>query len=457
MAAWIQWINSYLWGWPMVLLLGSVHLYMTVRTGFIQRKLFLAIRLSFSRGSSAAGEVSPFAALATALASTIGTGSIVGVGTAIALGGPGAVLWMWLTGILCIATKYSESLIGIKYRMRTKDGSMLGGAMYALSQGLGCPWAGALFAALTVLASFGVGCAVQANAVSSMVQANFGLPLWSSGLVMTLLAGWVMLGKAGSVSRVCTALVPLMSGFYLLGCLLILYWNRAFLGQAIALICSQAFAPAAAGGGLTGYGVTLALRYGMARGLFSNEAGMGSAPIVDATAQTPNAPRQALVSASAVFWDTVVICAITGLVITCRLIAAPELFPPGMNGALLTAKAFAQIPVLGPLVLVGGMLTFAFSSILGWSFYGERCVEYLVGVKGLLPYRLLYLAVLFIGSLAAVSLIWDIADGLNALMVLPNVAAVLLLSPQIARETRYYVYGNRIEEQDPTPIPLIKK
>ncbi|MEG1537734.1 MAG: amino acid carrier protein, partial [Clostridiales bacterium] len=341
----------------------------------------------------------------------------------------------------------------------TADGMMLGGAMYALETALKCKWGANLFAVFTVLASFGIGCTVQANAVSSTVQANFGVPLWISGVVITVLAGSVILGGIKSVTRVCTKLVPVMSIFYIVGCGIILFLNRAYLGQAIEMICTSAFTPRAAGGGFIAAGVMQSLRYGMARGLFSNEAGMGSAPIVDAAAQTPNAPRQALVSASGVFWDTVVLCALTGLVLVSEVICNPAVSATAAggvaNGATLTAQAFAQIPVVGPIVLVGGLITFAFSTILGWSYYGERAMEYLCGKRGIIPYRLLYVLILFVGSVVAIGLVWALADTFNALMAIPNIIAVLALSGVVARDTRYYVYGQRISEQDATPIPFV--
>ncbi|MEG1997540.1 MAG: alanine:cation symporter family protein, partial [Clostridiales bacterium] len=273
----------------------------------------------------------------------------------------------------------------------------------------------------------------------STVQANFGVPLWISGVVITVLAGSVILGGIKSVTRVCTKLVPVMSIFYIVGCGIILFLNRAYLGQAIEMICTSAFTPRAAGGGFIAAGVMQSLRYGMARGLFSNEAGMGSAPIVDAAAQTPNAPRQALVSASGVFWDTVVLCALTGLVLVSEVICNPAVSATAAggvaNGATLTAQAFAQIPVVGPIVLVGGLITFAFSTILGWSYYGERAMEYLCGKRGIIPYRLLYVLILFVGSVVAIGLVWALADTFNALMAIPNIIAVLALSGVVARDT----------------------
>ena len=452
-------MNKYLWGWPMVILLMGTHIYMTIRTGFIQRKIYLAIKLSVTKDKDAQGDVSAFGALSTALASTIGTGNIIGVGTAIALGGPGAVLWMWISGIFGIATKYSESLIGVKYRVQTSDGTMLGGAMYAFETALKCKLGGVIFAVLTSLAAFGIGCIVQTNAVSSAVNANFGVPYGISGIIITVSIAVVILGGVKSITRVCTKLVPFMAAFYMIGCLIILYINRVYIGEALSLICTSAFSTRAAGGGFVGAGIMAATRYGVARGLFSNEAGMGSAPIVDAAAQTRNAARQALVSSSGVFWDTVVLCALTGLVLVTTIISNPAVAYTETgafaNGATLTSHAFSQIPVIGPIVLVGGLITFAFSTILGWSYYGERGMEYLFGKKGIMPYRILFVIIVFIGSIMALSLVWEVADALNALMALPNIIAILLLSNMIARDTQYYVYDGHINEKDNTPIPFI--
>ncbi len=446
MADWVAQINAVLWGWPMIGLLCSVHVLLTVRSGFIQRKMFLALRLSFSGGGGNPGEFSSFSALATALASTIGTGSIVGVGAAIALGGPGAVFWLWVAGFFAFATKYGEALLGVKYRIQDAQGRTLGGAMYVLSRGLGLPLAGILFAVCAVLASLGIGSAVQANAVTSLLYVNLGIPTATSGLLLMLLTAAVLLGGARYIAKACTALVPLMTVLYLLCCLYILWQNRCLIGPSIAWICREAFSPAALGGGASG-GMLLALRYGLARGLFSNEAGMGSAPLVDAAAQTPNAPRQALISASAVFWDTLVVCALTGLVLVSQMLAHPQVFAPGMDGAALTSLAFSQIPPAGPIALVGGMIAFAFSSVLGWSFYGERCCLYLWGEKSLPVYRLFYLAALLAGSMGGGDLVWGTADLLNALMCLPNILSLVLLSSQISRDTAYYVYGQRLQER----------
>jgi AGCS family alanine or glycine:cation symporter len=451
-------IDDWLWGpWLLIVLFGT-HIFLTIKTGFIQRNLGLGIRLSVTKDPDAPGDVSQFGALTTALASTIGTGNIIGVGTAIALGGPGAVLWMWLTGVFGIATKYAESFIAVKFRVKTEKGMMLGGAMYALERGLKMKWLAVLFAAFAAIAAFGIGTGVQANAVASLVNETFKIPNWVSGLVMAALVSLVLLGGLQWITRVCTALVPFMALLYVAGCLLLLGLNHAFVIPAIIEICTSAFSARAAGGGFIGAAVMTAARYGIARGLFSNESGMGSAPIVAAAAKTRNPVRQALVSSTGTFWDTVVICLMTGLVVVSSVLANPAIQAEHFdNGGILTHTSFGQIPLVGSIVLTFGLLTFAFSTILGWSYYGERCAEYLFGSKINIPYRILYIIITFLGTILSLGVVWDIADALNALMALPNIAAVLLLSPLIAKETKYYLGGSknkRIDEVDAAPVPL---
>lgn len=452
----VQWINTtnqWVWAWPTMGLLLGTHLFMTVRTGGIQRKLLTAIRLSVTKDPDAEGEVSQFATLTTALASTIGTGNIIGVGTSIALGGPGAVFWCWITGIFGIATKYAESLIAVKYRVKTPDGRMQGGAMYALERGLHLKWLGVLFALFGTLASFGIGCATQVNAIATVCQANLGIPPWLVGLVVAALTALVIFGGIRTIANVCEKLVPFMAAFYILGCLGILAYNHDYLASAVATILRLAFTPGAAAGGLTGGGIMLAMRYGIARGLFSNESGMGSAPIVAAAAQTRNPVRQALVSASGTFWDTVVVCLMTGLVLVSSIMKNPAIDMGSISdGGILTTLAFDQIPVLGPVILVVGIISFAFSTVLGWSYYGERCLEYLVGSKGQRFYRIVYVAVAAIAPVVALNLVWTVADTLNALMAIPNLIAVLLLSGVVARETRQYIGDLDRHCEDPVPV-----
>lgn len=453
----VTWVDGKVWGWGMILLLLGTHLFMTVRTGFIQRKTITkGIKLSVSKEPDADGEVSQFGALATALASTIGTGNIIGVGTAVTLGGPGAVLWCWLTGVFGIATKYSESLIAVKYRVKTEDGRMQGGAMYALERGLHMRWLGLIFAVFAGFASFGIGCATQVNAIATVCSENLHINKAVVGIIVGVLTAVVIFGGIKSIARVCERLVPFMALFYVLGCIVILGINYDYIIPAITTICRLAFQPGAAAGGLVGSGIMLAMRYGVARGLFSNESGMGSAPIAAAAAQTRNPVRQALVSSTGTFWDTVVVCLMTGLVLVSTIMKNPAINANEItDGGVLTSLAFDQIPVIGPLILVVGIISFAFSTILGWAYYGERCVEYFAGKKGLIPYRVLYIAVAVIAPVVALDVVWDIADILNALMAIPNLIAVLLLSPVIVKETKKYL--NNLDAKDETEIPVIKK
>ena len=453
----VTWVDGKVWGWGMILLLLGTHLFMTVRTGFIQRKTITkGIKLSVSKEPDADGEVSQFGALATALASTIGTGNIIGVGTAVALGGPGAVLWCWLTGVFGIATKYSESLIAVKYRVKTEDGRMQGGAMYALERGLHMRWLGLIFAVFAGFASFGIGCATQVNAIATVCNENLHINKAVVGIIVGVLTAVVIFGGIKSIARVCERLVPFMALFYVLGCIVILGINYDYIIPAITTICRLAFQPGAVAGGLVGSGIMLAMRYGVARGLFSNESGMGSAPIAAAAAQTRNPVRQALVSSTGTFWDTVVVCLMTGLVLVSTIMKNPAINANEItDGGVLTSLAFDQIPVIGPLILVVGIISFAFSTILGWAYYGERCVEYFAGKKGLIPYRVLYIAVAVIAPVVALDVVWDIADILNALMAIPNLIAVLLLSPIIVKETKKYL--DDLDAKDDTEIPVIKK
>ena len=453
----VQSVDNVVWGWAMILLLLGTHLFLTIRTGFIQRKTITkGIPLSVSKEDGADGEVSQFGALTTALASTIGTGNIIGVGTAIALGGPGAVLWCWLTGVFGIATKYSESLIAVKYRVKTEDGRMQGGAMYALDRGLNMKWLGMIFAVFAGFASFGIGCATQVNAIAEVCNNNLGIEPWIVGVVIAVLTAFVIFGGIKAIASVCEKLVPFMAIFYVLGCLIILGINHEFVIPAITTICQLAFAsPKTVVGGLVGGGLRAAIQYGVARGLFSNESGMGSAPIAAAAAKTKNPVRQALVSSTGTFWDTVVVCLMTGLVLVSTMLKNPDVVSSQItDGGELTTLAFSQIPYFGPFILVVGIITFAYSTILGWAYYGERCVEYFSGRKGLIPYRILYVAVALIAPVLALDLVWLIADVLNALMAIPNLIAVLLLSPVIVKETKKYI--NNLDAVDDTPIPVIK-
>ena len=430
----IKSISNFLWGWPMIIMLLGTHLYLTVRLRFPQFKIFKAIKLSLTRDKDAPGDVSQFGALATSLAATIGTGNIVGVATAVALGGPGAVFWCWITGVLGIATKYAEGLLAVKYRVKTRSGKMIGGPMFALQKGLGLKWLAVLFCIFTAFASFGIGNMVQSNAITVLCHETMQVPEWSIGLCITILAALVILFGVKGISRVCTALVPFMALLYVLGCLYILFVNIDHVVPALSLIVESAFNPSAAGGGFVGGSIILTARYGIARGLFSNESGMGSAPIVAAAAQTKNPVHQALVSSSGTFWDTVVICLLTGLVIVSSVLAYPEITFD--DGGTLTKMAFSKIPYVGTPLLTFGIITFAFSTILGWSYYGERAVEYLGGCRMIWAYRMLYIGAIFLGSVFELSMVWNLSDLMNALMALPNLVSLLLLSGVVLAETR---------------------
>jgi AGCS family alanine or glycine:cation symporter len=443
----VNWMNGYLWGPPMLVALIGTHLYLTFRLRFIQRYTWLAIKMSFKSDGVGTGDVSHFGALTTALAATVGTGNIVGVATAISLGGPGAILWMWLTGVFGIATKYSEALLSVKYRQKTSDGTMLGGPMYVLEKGLGLKWLGVIFCIVTAIAAFGIGNMVQANSISVLVKETFNVPAWITGLIIAALTAVVILGGIQSIASVCEKFVPFMCIFYVLGCAIILAINWQYLGEAFSLIIKSAFTPRAAGGGFIGASVMMAARYGIARGLFSNESGLGSAPIVAAAAKTRNPVRQALVSSTGTFWDTVVICAMTGLVLVSCMLRNPESFT-ALSGPQLTKQAFLLIPIVGPIILVVGLLTFVFSTILGWSYYGERAVEYLFGKKAIRPYRYAWVVAVFVGSVASLAIVWDFADAMNALMAIPNMIALWFLGKVLVNETKKYLWDRKLDENE---------
>jgi len=431
MEALLQTVSDFVWGPPLLILLFGTHLFLTARLGFVQRHIGKAIRLSFQRTGEGKGDISHFGALMTALAATIGTGNIVGVATAVAAGGPGAVLWMWLTGVFGISTKYAEALLSVKFRTVTKGGCMAGGPMYVLERGLGLKWLAVLFALFTSIAAFGIGNMVQANSVSTLVGQTFGVPSWATGLALTSLTALVVLRGIRSIASACEKLVPFMAVFYILGCLFLLILGWETLPATLRLILNSAFTGQAAIGGFAGAGVREAVRYGIARGLFSNESGLGSAPIVAAAAQTKNPVRQALVSSTGTFWDTVVVCAMTGLVIV-----NSGKWTAGLDGAHLTRDAFSTIPIAGPVLLTVGLLTFVISTIFGWCYYGEKAIEYLLCSRSVFPYRICWVAAVMIGSVATLRVVWSFADIANGLMALPNLASLILLSRVAAEETR---------------------
>ncbi|MCD8316995.1 MAG: sodium:alanine symporter family protein [Eggerthellaceae bacterium] len=466
----IDTIDDWVWGIPMLVILLGAHIFLTIRTRFIQRKIPMAIKLSFTKDPNTPGDISQFGALCTALSATIGTGNIVGVGTAILAGGPGAVFWMWMTGVFGIATKYAETYVSVKYRVKDHDGRMLGGAMYAWERGFKRKdgtipkWArvGAiLFAAFAAIASFGIGSAVQSSAMTEVFTTNIpDCPAWAVGIAIVIVISLVIFGGVKVISRVCERLVPIMAILYVVGCLIILGINWQYVGPAFVAIVVGAFNPQAVFGGAFGVTVMLALQFGCARGRFSNESGLGSAPIVAAAASTRNPARQALVSMTGTFWDTVVICLITGLVLVSTMLSDGTIIQ-GITaetitkGAELTSAAFAEIPIVGTPILVIGMVLFAYSTILGWSYYGNRCITYLFGKHAIRPYQVVYVIIAFLGAIGIGDVVWTISDITNALMAIPNIVMVVLLSGLIARETVHYVYDKNLMEVDDTPIPQI--
>jgi len=461
-------LDGIVWGPAMIALLLGSHLFLTVRLGFIQRRLPQAIRLSWANDKGAEGDISNFGALSTALAATIGTGSIVGVATAIISGGPGAVFWMWVAGIFGIATKYAEVFVSVKYRVKDHNGEMLGGAMYAWERafsrnGKPRPWAKAfavLFALFAAIAAIGTGSAVQANAMTGIITSNFAsVPAWAVGVVVVVLSGAVILGGVQKISSVCEKLVPIMAVGYALGCVAILVMNAEYLGPALWEILVCAFTPRAAFGGAVGSGILVALQFGCARGLFSNESGLGSAPIIAAAAQTRNPAQQALVAMTGTFWSTVVICLLTGIVLVSTMLAYPEIQdailadPEVFAGAQLSSIAFSKIPFIGTPILVLGMVAFSYSTILGWSYYGSRCVTYLFGKRAVKPYQVAYVLIAFLGAIGVGDAVWLVSDIGNALMAIPNIVVVLALSGLVARETKHYVYDDNIDEESSDIIP----
>lgn len=450
----LLWIdNNIMWGPLMIVFLLGTHIYLTYKTGFIQKRVFKGITESLRSDASKKGDLSVFASLMTALSSTIGTGNIIGVGTAVAAGGPGAVLWTWIGGIFGIATKYSESFIAVKYRKKQEDGSYMGGAMTAFEH-LKRPAMGKVFAWCCALGAFGIGCSSQSKALVDVMYNNFNVHTSISALIICVLTALVVFGGVKVIANVCEKLVPFMSIVYVLGCLIILAINARFLPETIAVIIASAFTKRAAIGGFIGTTIIQAARAGIARGLFSNEAGMGSAPQATAASVAKNAVKPALVGSTGVFWDTVVVCLMTGLVIVSSIIGNDSIsciLADGsvISGAGLVSACFNQIPILGKPLLTFGIITFAYSTILGWSYYGENCIKYLFGKKAIRIYQVLWIIVIFIGAIASEGSVWTLADILNAAMCIPNVIAVLMLRSVIAKETEYYLYGGRLEEADP--------
>lgn len=422
-------INQFLWGGPMIVLLLGTHLYFTYSLHFVQRNIKKAIRLSLSSDTDAHGNASSFSTLTTTLAATLGTGNIIGVSTAIALGGPGAVFWCWLTGIFGMATTYAECYLGIFYRIKDKNGNYHGGPMYAMEYGLKNKPLAVIFCICTILSAYGMGCSTQSHAISD-VASRFGVSPYITGIVTAVVIGLVIIGGVSWIQKFCMKLVPAMALFYILGCFFILCMNYQYLFETIKVIFQAAFAPSAIAGGLIGGSFLLAARYGISRGLFTNEAGLGSAAIAAADTKNQDPREQALVSMSATFWDTVVMCAITGIVIISTILKLPDSIK-GLSYSELTTAAFAQLPLLGSGMLSVSLVAFATATLIGWSYFGEKAVRYLFGTKRISIYRFGYIIMIFLGSIMSLDLVWEASDFINATMAIPNLIALFLLRKQI--------------------------
>jgi len=420
----LQTVNSYFWSGPLLLFLLFTHLYFTYRTGFVQKKLPLAIKLSASGEKSESG-VGAFATLATTLAATLGTGNIIGLSTAVALGGPGAVFWCWITGVFGMGTSYAECFFSLKYREQRPDGSFFGGPMVILKNRLHTPNTAKLYAWALLMSAFFVGCSAQSRAATETLERLFHLPSFPTGLCLALLITVVLLGGLASIGTVCSFLVPFMGFFFLISCAILLLLHIEYLGDALSLILSSAFSFSSVGGGLLGSSFLLAARQGIARGLFTNEAGLGSAPVA-AASSNGNAHDRALVLMSATFWDTVVMCGITGLVIVCCGLAVPGLYDNVAPGDY-TLAAFTLLPFAGEQLLGISIVLFAVATLLGWCFFGEKAVEFLFGTEKITCYRFFYCIMVFFGSQMAMNLVWELSDFFNGLMFTINVGTLFLL------------------------------
>ena len=445
-------IDSFIWGAPLLILLSGTGLYLTLRLGFIQiRYLPRALGYLFKKDKGGKGDVSSFAALCTALAATIGTGNIVGVATAVQAGGPGAIFWMWLVALLGMATKYAECLLAVKYRVRDKNGFMAGGPMYYIERGLGIKWLAKLFALFGVMvAFFGIGTFPQVNAITYAMQDTFNVPVLVTAIIVTLLVGLIILGGVKRIATASSLIVPFMAILYVTTSLVIILLNIEKVPDAISLIIYSAFDPQAALGGAVGFTVMRAIQSGVARGIFSNESGLGSAPIAAAAAQTREPVRQGLISMTGTFLDTIIVCTMTGIV----LVLTGAWNNPELAGATVTNYAFAQGlgTSIGATIVTVGLLFFAFTTILGWCYYGERCFVYLVGIRGVKLYRLAYIVLVGLGSFLHLNLIWIIADIVNGLMAFPNLIALIGLRKVVIEETKDYFQRLKINHHDQDEI-----
>ena len=419
-------LNDLIWGLPLLALLLGTHVYFTIKLRFPQRNLLYALKLSLGKADNEGQNLSPFSALATTLAATLGTGNIIGVSTAVALGGPGAIFWCWITGILGMATAYSECYLSVLFRSRNDDGAYVGGPMYVLKNGLHNKHLGGLYAACTLIAAFGVGCTTQANSVTQAASASFGLSPHLVGIVLAFLTGTVILGGVRSIANLCERTVPAISFVYLFGCMLLLIHYRSVLPATCLLILKDAFSIGSVAGGVAGATLQHAVRYGVARGLFTNEAGIGTSAIAAAASHVSEPRIQAYVSMTAVFWDTVVMCLITGLVIVANMLYDPASVA-GIAETGLTAAAFNHLPYVGDAFLTISLAAFAITTLIGWSYFGEKATEYLMGKKGIPLYNLTYIVMIYLGAIIPMRLVWESTDLINALMVLPNVLALYCL------------------------------
>lgn len=422
----LKYMNQLLWGFPMLVLLLGTHFLFTFRLKFIQKKIGKAVKFSIQPDSSKEGGLSSFASLATTLAATLGTGNIIGVSTAIALGGPGAIFWCWLTGILGMATSYAECYLSILFRKKNKDGHFTGGPMYVIENGLHKKGLALFYSVGILLASFGVGCTTQANSITNTTWSLWKLSPYVVGFIVAIVTGLIIIGGIQSIGKVCTKLVPAMAGFYLVSCFYLLIMNHDYIISSIILIIQSAFVPRAMAGGFAASSLKSAARFGIARGLFTNEAGLGSAGIAAAGANTKNPKRQALISMTATFWDTVVMCAITGLVIVSNIIKFPSSIE-GVSSAGLTTAAFAAIPYFGKPFLGISLIAFAMATLIGWSYFGEKAMEHLFNGKGIKLYQTCYIVMIFIGSIMSLDIVWELTDFINALLAIPNLFALIAL------------------------------
>lgn len=431
---WVSVLSGWVWGPPMLILLVGTGLYLTIILKGLQfRALGHALRLVFHKEDKADGDISHFAALTTALAATVGIGNIVGVATAISLGGPGAVFWMWITGLVGMATKYAEAMLAVKYREEGENG-MRGGPMYYISKGVGLPWLGSLFAIFTIGAAFGIGNMTQANSAAAAVQQVFGIETSTTGFVLMILTGLVLIGGIRSIGRFTSMLVPFMIVAYLGAALIVIGINIDEVPAAFHLIFWHAFNPIAAGGGFAGAAVAAAIRYGVARGVFSNESGLGSAPIAAAAARTNDPVKQALVSMTQTFIDTLVVCTATALVIL-----TATAWQDGVKANILTSVSFAEtLGITGTYIVAIATALFAFSTLIGWSYYGEKALEYLLGEKAIIVFRIVFVAAVIVGATRELKFVWDFSDLMNGLMAIPNLIGILLLSKVVKEESQRY-------------------